>query len=106
MKIKVAKQSSGDSGYIELSELFAIIESKLPTQLSMEEIEKAIFKATEELKPEISTKLNKGILNLSTPINIASTVKIESGEHPVGTMYFDVVNDRLRVLTNKGWKTV
>lgn len=105
MKIKIAKQSSEDSGYIELSELFATIESRLPKQLRMDEVNKAILEAIEEVKPEISTKLHSGVFNVSAPINIASTNKIEGSEHPVGTMYFDVVNDRMRVLTNKGWRT-
>ena len=65
---------------------------------------KAILKELQDKPARLP--IEKGILDLSAPINIASLPEIEERENRAGVCYYDVVNDRFRLCTIKGWKTI
>lgn len=50
--------------------------------------------------------VKKGVLDMGTPANIAYPPTIEKKDISNGTIYYDVLNDRLRLKKSTGWTTV
>lgn len=49
--------------------------------------------------------LKKRVFNINNPIDISSSPDIESHIETPGALYYDSVNDRLRLRTKSGWIT-
>ena len=104
MKLRTVKESVEDVGYIESEELlrgFLTSHQSLEGLASKEDLDAVLVQLA-----SLSILLHKGVFNISAPINIASNPDIENTAGlQEGTMYWDYVNKRLRLLTNKGWET-
>lgn len=65
----------------------------------------SIIKEAPEQKDE-ALPLSNGVLSIATAINIVGTIEIENRHSEQGLLYFDIDNQRLRLSTAEGWKTV
>ena len=104
MKLRTIKESVGDVGYIESEELvkgFLTSHQDISHLATKEDLDAVLTQLA-----SLSILLHKGVFNIAAPINISSIPEIESEAGLLeGTMYWDYVNKRFRVLTNKGWET-
>ena len=105
MKLKVQKDNVNDPTYIEVDELLKGCVKELP-DLSKYASKADVDELMERVK-SLSFLLHKGVFDLVAPINITSLSEIEAiNEVQEGVMYWDFDNKRLRLKTEKGWKTI
>ena len=108
MKLKVHKDDINDPTFIEVKDLLNTLLKDIPDTnkyVSKEELQREVDKLLKGLT-SLSFFLNNGVFNLTSPINISANNAIESNEKiPIGTMYYDYVNDRVRIKKKKGWVT-
>ena len=103
MKLKVVKDNIDDPSFVEASDLVKgfITEHQDISHLATKEDVNAIIEGLASL----SILLHKGTFLLAAPINLASNPSIETTEQSEGTAYWDIVNKRFRIKTDKGWET-
>ena len=124
MRLKVEKENASDSPYVESGVLFReeytksllpLFRAELDTinakvvSMSTDEEKVALIadfrSLIEEYKAKLGLLIHDAMFDLSMPINISNFPSVESNKR-AGLLYFDVTNNRLRISTNSGWKTV
>ena len=106
MRLKIVRETSDSPNDIELSELFKLLPNKEIDLSSVTELEKRIDTLVRDYK-NLSFFLNRGVFNINAPISITANNDLEKDESvPLGSLYYDNINDRLRLKGRKGWRTV
>lgn len=106
MRLKIVRETSDSSNDIELSELIKLLPDKEVDLSSVVELENRIDELVVKYK-NLSFFLNKGVFNLNAPISITANNDLEKDESvPIGSLYYDNINDLLRLKGRKGWRTV
>lgn len=110
MELLVKKTGPNEQGSISTSALL------LPYDKKFKEIEKTlklVVEYFEEDKVPLMRKdieevlFDKNVFVVGAPINISSHPDIEKSDNiGLGTMYYDYINDRIRVKTKQKWTTI
>jgi len=112
MKIKVHRETLNDPESINISDIIrdtnAVLKPEIDEVRSLLETLPTEARVDELIESKVSEidLLNEGVFDLNAPISIASTQKVEELHNRQGLLYFDIINQRLRICTKDGWKTV
>lgn len=111
MKVQTYKENRGDPDFIDLDStlepyLKANGISELVSKEDLANVIKDVILELHKRKTLLDVFAKDGIFNLALPINIASTQEVEKTPCEEGSLYYDIIKDRLRLKGLEGWKTI
>lgn len=110
MRLKVVKTEAGQPDYITTQQLVEeasrVVLAMLPSfdgYVKQKEVVELLERSLNE-DSIVKAISHEGTFNLGMPVNIANVQACEK-DGKEGDLYYDIVNKRLRLCTNKGWVT-
>ena len=107
-QLLLKKTTTNSSPTITVGEVLSGVVTKEEQDIVIDEVFRLIqSKLSTITKKDIDNVLKKNaVYQFNNMVNITGLANLEKEVNEVGTLYFDKEEDRLRIRTKSGWKTV
>lgn len=106
LKFIIQKRKGNQSNIVSLQEIHALLGLQ-QLENTIKELKKELSEKSDITKEDVTTLLKEDVLLVGEPFNITHAANIEKRTKiAIGTIYYNVTKDVIRIKKKKGWTNI